>query len=207
MIAVALATLATVLWLLIRARINEQSVPLLAQLFTLNVGVLVIAAILAFFDRSPTTGGRISGVAALIFVGAFVWDLVTSGRATNSSSKRFPRHVRVYLYLGYTLLLTTLVVLLAAVSFNSPEPPRSITAGFNQTQYAPLWLAGAWLRHALCHVHPACQPRSHAATATTSSSVSGVPSLSAKPGVCAHSAAALPESAVSAATPYPPSQR
>ena len=134
-IAVALATLATVLWLLIRARINELSVPLLAQLFTLNVGVLVIAAILAFFDRSPTTGGRISGVAALIFVGAFVWDLVTSGRATNSSSKRFPRHVRVYLYLGYTLLLTTLIVLLAAVSFNNPDTATVYNTGFNQTQY------------------------------------------------------------------------
>jgi hypothetical protein len=134
-IAVALATLATVLWLLIRARINGPSVPLLAQLFTLNVGVLVIAAILAFFDRSPTTSGRISGVAALIFIGAFVWDLVTSGRATNSSSRRFPRHVRVYLYLGYTLLLTTLIVLLAAVSFNNPDTAIVYNTGFNQTQY------------------------------------------------------------------------
>ena len=97
--------------------------------------MLVIAAILAFFDRSPTTGGRISGVAALIFVGAFVWDLVTSGRATNSSSKRFPRHVRVYLYLGYTLLLTTLIVLLAAVSFNNPDTATVYNTGFNQTQY------------------------------------------------------------------------
>jgi hypothetical protein len=134
-IAVALATLAAVLWLLIRARINEASVPLLAQLFTLNVGVLVIAGILAFFSRTPSSGGHISGVAALVFVGAFVWDLVTSGRTTNASGRRFPRHVRVFLYLGYTLLLTTLTVLLAAVSFNTPDIARIYATTFNQTQY------------------------------------------------------------------------
>jgi hypothetical protein len=134
-IAVALATLAAVLWLLIRARINGASVPLLAQLFTLNVGVLVIAGILAFFNRTPTSVGHISGVAALVFVGAFVWDLVTSGRTTNATGKRFPRHIRVFLYLGYTLLLTTLTVLLAAVSFNNPDTATIYATTFNQTQY------------------------------------------------------------------------
>jgi hypothetical protein len=102
----------------------------------LNVGVLVIAAMLASFDRTPTSGGRPSGVAALIFVGAFVWDLVTSGRATNSSSKRFPRHVRFFPYRGYTLSLTTLIVLLAAVSFNNPDTAIVYDTGFNQTQYS-----------------------------------------------------------------------
>jgi hypothetical protein len=134
-IAVALATLATVLWLLIRARMTETSVPLLAQLFTLNVGVLVIAAILAFFGRTPSAGGRIGGVAALVLVGAFVWDLVTSGRTTNATGRYFPRHVRIYLYLGYTLLLTTLTVLLAAVSFNNTDTATIYDTAFNQTQY------------------------------------------------------------------------
>jgi hypothetical protein len=135
LIILSLATLATVLGLLVRLRINQQSTVLLAQLLTLNVGVLVIAAVLTFFERTQTSG-RVSGVAALIFVGAFLWDLVTSGRATNASSKRFPRHVRVYLYLGYTLLLTTVVVLLAAISFNSAEAARTIQEGFNQQLYA-----------------------------------------------------------------------
>ena len=134
-IAVALATLVAVLWLLIRARITGASVPLLAQLFTLNVGVLVIAGILAVFTRTSSSGGRISGLAALVFVGAFVWDLVTSGRTTNATGRRFPRHVRVYLYLGYTLLLTTLTVLIAAVSFNNPDTAAIYATTFNQTQY------------------------------------------------------------------------
>jgi hypothetical protein len=135
LVILSLATLATVLWLLVRLRINQRPTVLLTQLLTLNVGVLVIAAVLAFFDRTQTSG-RVSGVAALIFVGAFVWDLITSGRATNGSSRRFPRHVRIYLYLGYTLLLTLVVVLLAAISFNSAEAATTIQEGFNQKLYA-----------------------------------------------------------------------
>lgn len=135
LIILSLATLATVLWLLVRRRINQRSSVLLAQLLTLNVGVLVVAGVLAFFDRTHTSSGRISGVAALVFVGAFLWDLITSGRATNASSKRFPRHIRVYLYLGYTLLLTTLTVLFAAVSFNNANTAEVFSSGFNQEQY------------------------------------------------------------------------
>jgi hypothetical protein len=134
-IAVALATLVGGLWLLIRARITVASVPLLAQLFTLNVGVLVIAGILAYFSRTPSSGGGISGLGALIFVGAFVWDLVTSGRTTNATARRFPRHVPVYLHLGYTLLLTTLTVLIAAVSFNNPDTATIYATTVIQTQY------------------------------------------------------------------------
>ena len=97
--------------------------------------MLVIAGILAFFARTSSTSGRVSGLAALVFVGAFVWDLVTSGRTTNATGRRFPRHVRVYLYLGYTLLLTTLTVLIAAVSFNNPDTAAIYASTFNQTQY------------------------------------------------------------------------
>jgi len=135
LITVALATLATALWLAIRGRINERSVPLLGPLLTLNIGVLVIAGVLAFFDRTHTPSGRISGAAALVFVGAFVWDLVTSGRVTNASGRRFPRHVRVYLCLGYTLLLTTLTVFFAAVTFNNADTASVYSAALNQEQY------------------------------------------------------------------------
>jgi hypothetical protein len=135
LIILSLATLATLLWLLVRLRVNQRSAVLLGQLLTLNVGVLVIAGVLAFLDQTHTSGGRVSGVAALVFVGAFAWDLLTSGRVTNATSKRFPRHVRVYLYLGYTLLLTTVVVLLAAISFNNDATARTIREGFNQEQY------------------------------------------------------------------------
>jgi hypothetical protein len=136
LVILSLATLATVLWLVARLRVNQRSTTLLAQLVTLNVGMLVIAGILAFFNRTQASSGRVSGLAALVLIGAFLWDLITSGRATNVSSKRFPRHVRVYLYLGYTLLLTLVVVVLAAISFNSPEAARTIQEGFNEPLYA-----------------------------------------------------------------------
>jgi FtsH-binding integral membrane protein len=135
LVVVALGTLAVVLWLLVRLRINERSAPLLRQLLMLNIGLLVIAGVLAFFDRSRTSGVRISGVTALIFVGAFVWDLITSGKATNVSGRRFPRHIRVYLYLGYTLLLTTLTVLFAAVSFNNADTANLYGEAVNQQLY------------------------------------------------------------------------
>jgi hypothetical protein len=136
LVILSLATLATVLWLVARLRVNQHSTTLLAQMLALNVGVLVIAGILEFFNRTQTSTGRVSGLAALVFIGAFLWDLLTSGRATNASSKRFPRHVRVYLYLGYTLLLTTVVVALAAISFNSAETAKTFEEGFNQQLYA-----------------------------------------------------------------------
>jgi hypothetical protein len=141
LVILSLATLATVLWLVARLRVNQQSTTLLTQLLTLNVGVLVIAGILVFFQRTQTSSGRVSGMAALVFIGAFLWDLLTSGRATNASSKRFPRHARVYLYLGYTLLLTTVVIVLAAISFNSAATAKTFEEGFNQQLYAHYGLA------------------------------------------------------------------
>jgi hypothetical protein len=93
----------------------------MALLFRLVVGVetLVVASILLQLGHS--LGEQLSALAATLFLGGQLWDLITSGETiTNNGSATFPRYARIFLYLGYVLMLAASALVVAAVP-TAPE--------------------------------------------------------------------------------------
>lgn len=108
-LAVAAATLLLLSWLLARRRLGARQRELLALVFALNAGLQFVAWIIAAFDQS--LGVTLSVAQAIILVIGIGWDVLMSGeQITNPDGRRFPRQVRLLLYLGYTMLVTTAVL-------------------------------------------------------------------------------------------------
>jgi len=125
---VALVSLAAVIALAARRRLaSTGGQRLLAALFSLNVGLLMLDALYAYYSRGDASSTLFSVQAALV-VGAFVWDLLMSGKITNHTSRTAPRGERVLIYLGYSLLTTVSVTLSLSAQNASSILNDSITA-------------------------------------------------------------------------------
>jgi len=104
---VRLAWLAVVIGagLMLRAR-RELDGARAATLLGITVGVFLISQ--EQFIENPFS--PMFGALGAAFIGfSLVWDAVTSGAWTNEDSRAFPRLSRVFLYLGYVLLVAVLV--------------------------------------------------------------------------------------------------
>jgi hypothetical protein len=112
-VLIAPATLIALLWIAVRRGINQSTAAFVAQLFALDVAIIAIVLFVDLFRHGP--GAQQVGVfAAIALVGAFFWDLLTSGsRVTNVDGRRFRRYVRVLLYVGYTLFIATVALFFA----------------------------------------------------------------------------------------------
>lgn len=121
-LAIAVGTLATTGWLAARRRLDGHSTELLVALLALNLGVEFIVAMIALYDSAiaagqVSAGQTFSWAEALIVVIALGWDLVMSGeQITNREGRRFPRHVRLLLYLGYIMFVATAVLFFSSQS-------------------------------------------------------------------------------------------
>ncbi|AFZ67661.1 hypothetical protein [Deinococcus peraridilitoris] len=87
-------------------RRRELDGPRVASLLGVTVGVLLLAQ--ESFIENPFS--PMFGAMGAAFIGfSLVWDALTSGAWTNQHSPAFPRLGRVFLYLGYVLLVAALV--------------------------------------------------------------------------------------------------
>ena len=94
------ATVIAILWLALRGRLTARvAAPLTAALLLL-VGLQVIGWYFQLFlPNLHQLTGQSAVLAAMVFVAAILWDLLTSGDAvTNRESRAFPRSTRVLLY-------------------------------------------------------------------------------------------------------------
>jgi hypothetical protein len=133
------ATLIVLLWLLLRRRLDEDTVELVRVLFLLNVGLQVIDLVRRVYPVAPTSTNQLSAIQSVLFIGAFLWHLLLSGdQITNIDGTLLPRYVRVLVYLGYSLLAATVVLFLASASSTDPSAhaPLSLTPLFNNNLYA-----------------------------------------------------------------------
>jgi hypothetical protein len=93
--------------LLVRSQLTKQH---LEFLLGLNV-VLVVVALFSLLFQNARQLGEVSIVgAALVLILALLWDIATSGELMNVSGRRFPRHARLLLYLGYVIYVASAVI-------------------------------------------------------------------------------------------------
>jgi hypothetical protein len=120
-LAVALFTLVALAWLALRGRLDAGRASVVARLFVLNGALLLIGILYVAVANAKVFVGTFSrGVgpfAAILIVLAFFWDFLTSGEeVTNVDGRRFPRHTRILLYAGYTMLVSTMVLFFGPVT-------------------------------------------------------------------------------------------
>lgn len=108
-IIAGVAIVGVALWLGIRRRWTVQFVKPVTAAFMLLMGLQVIGWYFQLFLPSLYAVSNGSAlIAAVIFIAAILWDLLTSGdQVTNQDSAAFPRSARVLLYLGYALVAAT----------------------------------------------------------------------------------------------------
>ncbi|MFI5271788.1 MAG: hypothetical protein ACHQ4H_01990 [Ktedonobacterales bacterium] len=113
---IAVATLLTLGWLLIRRRLDARGRELLALLFALNAGLQFVAWFIDAFSQSAAV--KLTVLQAIILIVGISWDVLMSGeQITNVDGRYFPRHVRLLIYLGYTMIVTTAVLYFATQTF------------------------------------------------------------------------------------------
>jgi hypothetical protein len=109
---VALGTICWLVWLAARNAILAEADALLGSLVTLNIAIIGLRVIVDIFSRS-IDAARSSTYLALLLLIAIGWELATSGELLNEGSRSWPRDVRVYLFVGYIILVTACVVFFA----------------------------------------------------------------------------------------------
>lgn len=82
---------------------------------TLRIGQLLSLSVVSYFmqqlDFLNNPLSPVFSYAGIFFVGfGFVWDTLVGAGWVNEASPQFPRHARLFGYLGYTLLTITLVM-------------------------------------------------------------------------------------------------
>lgn len=92
-------------------------VPILRLVLVLTLGLAALDVLYnGVFGTALSAGARFSVVQGLFLVVAMLWDVLMSGESfTNTGGLAVPRHTRVLLYLGYTLLVVSAVVYLSAL--------------------------------------------------------------------------------------------
>jgi hypothetical protein len=110
-LALALITIVMLARLAVRRRRDGRANVTLGLLFAVNVGLLAVESLPKLFDRNDVAGAHIPILQATALVGAFMWDLLTSGEQTASTrDNRSPRYARLLLYLGYSTVSFTLIM-------------------------------------------------------------------------------------------------
>jgi hypothetical protein len=188
--AFKLLVLSGTLLVLLGLALRRQLTPALLQPFTavlaLILGLQVIAWFLLLLQPALSAfSARSVVIAALFFLVAIGWDLLTSGeQVTNGDSPAFPRDARVRLYLGYAVIsMATLLYLKAqrsvgtghAVPLGSQndllELYGSIGLGVPLIAYSFLQSLGRWRLAAAARARSA--PQDPSALVGTRPSVSG----------------------------------
>ncbi|MFZ0217935.1 MAG: hypothetical protein WAM30_18540, partial [Candidatus Dormiibacterota bacterium] len=131
-------------------------VPVLRLLLVFGLGMCGLFVLYSWVFPAVTAGGaRFDVLQGLVLLLAMLWDVLMSGEpVTNRGGLVAPRHTRVLLYLGYTIMLVTTVLFLGSLrgqgdAFESDLwPPTGI-----EILGAPLLITfclvnlAAWRRH------------------------------------------------------------
>jgi hypothetical protein len=117
LMALALAALVFLAVQGARGRIGRSSVPPLRLVLILLLGMVGLLVLYYAVFGTILQVQRFTLAAALLIVAAMVWDVVLSGdTVTNVHGRHVPRHSRVLLYFGYTMMVTTLVIFFSSLS-------------------------------------------------------------------------------------------
>jgi hypothetical protein len=136
---IAPASLIALIWVAVRRGINQSTAAFAGYLLALDAAVVAIVVFVELF-RNGQTGQQVGVVAAVALVGAFAWDLLTSGnRVTNVDGRRLRRYVRVLVYVAYTVFIATVALLYASNTYVGGGAP-SIQGELNGEQVARVGL-------------------------------------------------------------------
>ena len=107
--AVAIITLAAVLWFAARRRL-PAGMPVLLAFVGLSIGLQVLSWMFWVFDQKQS-GGSLTAIGLALVTLALLWDIVMSGGAMAQGHGRwFPRHSRVLIYFGFDVLVAATVL-------------------------------------------------------------------------------------------------
>ncbi|MBO0702944.1 MAG: hypothetical protein J2P38_08425, partial [Candidatus Dormibacteraeota bacterium] len=111
--------------------------PVLRLVFVLLLGFVGLEVLYdGVFSTALAAGARFSVIQGVVLLAAMLWDVLMSGESfTNTGGAAVPRHTRVLIYLGYTLLVVITVLFLSTeqvqgggripgLAFESDEWPR-----------------------------------------------------------------------------------
>lgn len=88
-------------------RLSAAGLPLLRLVLTLLLGLVGVEFLaIAVFGTVVEAAAEFTATQALLLLVALLWDVAMSGAtATNRGGRHLPRHTRVLLYFGYTMLV------------------------------------------------------------------------------------------------------
>ncbi len=108
--AAAIATAILVLYAIAARKVEQWTVPIGLTLVAL-VAIQLLTWIDSLFGATLNETAKTSLLAGIVCVLALTWEFTTSGETvTNPDTTRFGRSTRVYLYLGYVLLVAVSVL-------------------------------------------------------------------------------------------------
>ncbi|MGH7920052.1 MAG: hypothetical protein ACREQM_08920 [Candidatus Dormibacteraceae bacterium] len=92
-------------------------VPVLRLLFVLLLGFACLQVLYeGVFGTALSVSERFSLIQGVVLVAAMLWDVLMSGESfTNTGGFAVPRHSRVLIYLGYTMMVVTTVLFLSSL--------------------------------------------------------------------------------------------
>jgi hypothetical protein len=106
----ALLTIALVIGAIAARKLKEWRTPIVISLVLLG-GLQVLTWIDSLFGKATNVTGTTAIAAGAVLVIAIMWEFLSSGEAvTNHHDSRFTRSTRIYVYLGYVLLVAISVL-------------------------------------------------------------------------------------------------
>ena len=137
----------TLVWigsLLVRRRPLREASKELSGVFLLLAGLQAIGWLNDLANGITALGARSTVLLAGLFVLTTLWDLVTSGeQVTNTDSPAFPREGRMLLYLGYTLVATSLFLYIGSLRAQTSGTPAPDYFSSDADAFLGLFLLGA----------------------------------------------------------------
>ncbi|HKD76568.1 MAG TPA: hypothetical protein VKB76_13780, partial [Ktedonobacterales bacterium] len=111
----ALISLVVILITALRRSLSD-AVPTFASVLCFLVGVRIVFWVFNISEHPSLSTQTSAIIAALTFLAAVVWDVLTSGESiTNRDSRPFPRAGRILIYLGYTLIAASMFILFSTL--------------------------------------------------------------------------------------------
>jgi hypothetical protein len=106
----ALLTLVLVIVAIVTRKLSAWRTPIAISLVLLGA-LQVLTWIDSLFGKTTNVTGSTAVVAGVVLVIAIMWEFLSSGEAvTNQHNNRFSRGTRIYVYLGYVLLVAISVL-------------------------------------------------------------------------------------------------
>ncbi len=134
LLTVSLATCIVLCWMFFKRKITKENTRFLSLLLTLNGGLGFVALMYWIYglalESSKVENSKVENrigvvlLQALLLLVALGWDIFTSGENTNKGEPNSPRHTRLLLFFGYTMLVATAVLYFSSqVVYPHPDQP------------------------------------------------------------------------------------